>query len=110
MQIAVSRKGNVDIVQAQGRLDAATASGLDQRLASMIDAGSRRVALDLSGIEYVSSAGLRVFLSAAKRLQQVQGKLSLAAPTPQVRQLFEMAGLAGVLPVFDTVEAASNEA
>jgi hypothetical protein len=60
----------------------------------------------LSGLEYVSSAGLRVFLSAAKRMRQAQGKLALASPAPQVQQVFDMAGFTSILPIFTTIAEA----
>ena len=109
MNISGNKQGSIDIVQPQGRLDATTVAGLEQHLNGLIETGSRRLALDLSQLEYVSSAGLRVFLAAAKRLQKANGKLILAAPTQQVRQLFEIAGLAGVLPVYDSMDAITTE-
>ena len=106
MALHESRQGDVTLVQARGRLDAATASETDRRLASFVSAGARRIVLNLSGVDYVSSAGLRVLLAAAKRLQQAQGKLVLADPTPQTRQILDMAGFSALIPVFDTAEAA----
>jgi anti-anti-sigma factor len=107
MTINESKQGAVTMVQALGRLDASTATETDRRLAALVAAGARLVVLDLSGVEYVSSAGLRVFLSAAKRLQQAQGKLVLASPTPQARQVLDMAGFSALIPVFDTSAAAA---
>jgi anti-anti-sigma factor len=106
MTINESKQGPITIVQAQGRLDATTATDTDRRLAAMVAAGARQLVLDLSGVEYVSSAGLRVFLSAAKRLQQAQGKLVLASPTPQTKQILDMAGFSALIPLFDTLAAA----
>ncbi len=106
MTITEHRQGAVTLVQAHGRLDTSSASETDRHLAALVAAGARMVVLDLAGVEYVSSAGLRVFLSAAKRLQQAQGKLVLARPTPQTREILDMAGFSALIPVFDTTEAA----
>ncbi len=100
-------QGSITLVEVQGRLDATSASEADNRLAAMVTAGARQVVLDLAGVEYVSSAGLRVLLAAAKRLQQAQGQLVLAQPTPQTRQILDMAGFSALIPVFDTCAAAA---
>jgi anti-anti-sigma factor len=107
MTISERKHGSVTIVQAQGRLDAGSAPETEKRLTALAAAGARQVVLDLSGVEYISSAGLRVLLGAAKRLQQAQGKLVLASPLPQARQVLDMAGFSALIPVFDTAAAAT---
>ena len=106
MNISESKQGNVTILKAQGKLDATSSPELDKRLTSLVESGTRQIALDLAGLDYVSSAGLRVFLSAAKRLKQAQGKLALANLSAQVQQIFDIAGFESILPVFKTVNKA----
>ncbi len=103
MKLIESKQGDVTVLEAQGKLDAMSAPAFDQQLAALVEGGARCVVLDLSGLDYVSSAGLRVFLSAAKRLQQAHGKLTLANPTDQVQQIFDIAGFAAILPIFKSV-------
>lgn len=106
MNISESKQGNVTILQAQGKLDSMSSPELDKRLTGLVESGIRQIAVDLTGIDYVSSAGLRVFLSAAKRLKQAQGKLALANPSAQVQQIFDIAGFANILPIFKTINEA----
>ena len=106
MNISESKQGNVTILKAQGKLDSTSSPELDQRLASLIESGTNQIALDLADLDYVSSAGLRVFLSAAKRLKQASGKLALANLSVQVQQIFDIAGFESILPVFKTVNEA----
>ena len=106
MNISESKQGNVTIMQIQGKLDSMNSPELDKRLTSLVESGIRQIALDLAGIDYVSSAGLRVFLSAAKRLKQAQGKLALANLSAQVQQIFDIAGFESILPIFKTVNEA----
>jgi len=82
-----------------GRLDATTAPAAEATLAGAIDAGASRLVLNLARLEYVSSAGLRVLLAAAKKLSHRGGKLVLCEMPPAVRELFEISGLLTVLPV-----------
>ena len=106
MNISESKQGNVTILKAQGKLDALSSPELDKRLASLVESGTRQIALDLAGLDYVSSAGLRVFLSAAKRLKQAHGKLAMANPSAQVQQIFDIAGFASILSISKTLNEA----
>jgi anti-anti-sigma factor len=106
MTINERKQGGITILQAQGRLDSTSAPDMDRCMSKLIDGGAMQVFIDLSGLEYVSSAGLRVLLSAAKRIKQAQGKLALASPSPQVRQVFNMAGFSSILPIFETIDDA----
>jgi anti-anti-sigma factor len=109
MIISQGKNGDITVLEFKGRLDANSATDADRRLATLVENGTLQIVLDLSGLEYVSSAGLRVFLTAAKRLKQVQGKLALASPSAQVKQVFDVAGFSAILPIFETmVEAVGS--
>ncbi|MCF7837289.1 MAG: anti-sigma factor antagonist [Candidatus Marinimicrobia bacterium] len=107
MEITHSKQAAYTLVQLSGRLDAGSAPEADSRLRGLVDGDACHMVLDLSGIEYLSSAGIRVLLSTAKRLQQAQGQLVLAAPQAPVRKIIEMAGLEKFLPLYDTTTAAA---
>lgn len=106
MKINQVKQGDITILQMQGRLDSASAPAADRQLTALTESGVLHIVMDLSGLEYVSSAGLRVFLSAAKRMKLAHGKLALASPTPQVKQVFDMAGFSSVLPIFASMPEA----
>ncbi|MDD5677454.1 MAG: STAS domain-containing protein [Kiritimatiellae bacterium] len=106
MNTSESKQGNVTILQVQGKLDSASSPELDKRLTGLVGSGARQVVVNLDGLEYVSSAGLRVFLSAAKHLKQAQGKLALASPSAQVQQIFDIAGFASIMPIYKTLNEA----
>jgi len=108
MNIVESKHGNVTVLQVQGKLDSMSSPEMDKRMTGLIESGIRQIAVNLADIAYVSSAGLRVFLSAAKRLKQSQGKLALANPSAQVQQIFDIAGFAAILPIFKTLNEAVN--
>ena len=106
MQIDESRHAGAVVVAPVGRIDSTTSPALDAHLLGLARAGEHRVVLDFSRVEYISSAGLRVMLTLAKRTKEAKGKLALAALGDSVRQVFE---LAGFLPLF-SVEATAAEA
>jgi anti-anti-sigma factor len=97
MQITETRDANALIVSPAGRIDSTTAGHLEQRLLPLVDRGERRLVVDFGGVEYISSAGLRVLLALAKRMRDVKGGLVLCALRESSRQVFD---LAGFLPLF----------
>jgi anti-anti-sigma factor len=82
-----------------GRLDSETARAFETTLTASLDRGVRALALDLSGLEYVSSAGLRVFLLAAKRAKAEAVPFALFGLQPQVAKVLEVSGFAKILPI-----------
>ena len=97
MQIGEQRTGSALVLFPAGRLDSVTSNELEKHVASRLDAGERRLVVDLAGVEYISSAGLRVLLMAAKRLKEPPAALVLCGLGPSVRTVLE---LAGFLPLF----------
>jgi anti-anti-sigma factor len=91
-------------VRVSGRLDAHWADHLGRALDEYIRQGHDRVCLELSGLDYVSSMGLRALVTAWKKFGAVQGRFSVTAPGANVRQVLEMAGLSALINV--TAEAA----
>ncbi len=106
MQISNTKQGVVVIVAPVGRIDSTTSPALEAHLQSLARAGEHRVVIDFSGVDYISSAGLRVMLTLAKRTKEARGKVALAGLGDSVRQVFE---LAGFLPLF-SVEATAEMA
>ena len=106
VNIVESKQGAVTVLSIEGRLDAVSAPALEGKITALAAAGTVRIVLDCAKLEYVSSAGLRVFLSAAKRLKGAQGRFALGGAVQQVREILDMAGFASVLPVLKTAEDA----
>ena len=97
MQIVEARRDGVDVVAPKGRIDSTTAALLDERLAPLVGAARPRLVVDFSNVDYISSAGLRIMLLAARRVQEAGGHLALCGMGAAVRQVFY---LAGFLPLF----------
>jgi anti-anti-sigma factor len=98
----------VEVIRAQGRLDSMTAPEFEKQLFKLIDEGKVLIVLDCSKLDYVSSAGLRAFLSTAKKARQATGKLTIGCPSQQVSEILDVAGFSGILPIFKTLEEAVN--
>jgi anti-sigma B factor antagonist len=106
MDITEDKRGDVMLLGLKGRLDASTANRLEEKLLASIDGGERRLALNCSQLDYISSAGLRVLLLAMKRLRNVNGTIVLYALKDQVKEVFDIAGFSSLFPSFTTQEDA----
>jgi anti-anti-sigma factor len=99
MQIKEDRQGNAVILTVSEHLDSATASVFESRLLGLVD----------RGLDYVNSAGLKVFLLAAKRLEPLGGRLVLCALAPSVLMIFEMIGFTRIMKILASREDALRE-
>ena len=101
--------GTVLVFAPAGRLDHesvdAFRASLQPQLDAALDAG-RGVLFDLSALEYVSSAGLRCFMLAAKQVSARNGRMALAAPRPVVAEIFEISRFNMVFRVFPALREA----
>lgn len=94
------------MITPSGRLDAIQSSGLEKSLLAQIEAGHKWLILDLSEVDYISSAGLKVLVSVWQRVRDQKGDLALAALKPRVREVLEMIGLDLVISIVDTPDQA----
>ena len=97
MTIEIKRNTDETVIELAGRLDTTTAPALDKTVNE--DIGEvKSLVIDLKGLEYVSSAGLRVILGAQKRMQKV-GSMKLKNVCEAVMEVFEMTGFADILVI-----------
>jgi anti-anti-sigma factor len=108
MQISQEKVTDFVTISLKGRLDASTSKTVEDYLLKQIDGGERVLVIDLAGLDYISSVGLRVFMMAAKRLRGVQGKIVVCSLQTPIRQIFDIAGFQHVLPIFNDRETAVN--
>ncbi|HNW94360.1 MAG TPA: STAS domain-containing protein [bacterium] len=106
MELKKSTQGSATVVAVTGRLDASTSTEMEKFVVGLIDAGERKLVLDFTGLEYTSSAGLRVLLVVTKKMKALQGKFLLAALNERIREVVEIAGFTAILQIHPTVEAA----
>ncbi len=93
----------VDIIALGGRVDSNTAPQFEQALQEIIDAGRSHIVLDLSQVEYMSSAALRALISAQKQVHTAtrRGDIRIANMPERIRQTFDLAGFLELFQVFD---------
>ena len=102
IDINVSTVANATLIEVGGRVDSMNANQLGEALSSEIDQGHTNVVLDLAGVEYMSSAGLREIVTALKKVKRASGDLRVAQPSDRVLEIFEMAGLDTIVQIFSS--------
>ena len=97
MTIEIKKTPEETVIDIVGRLDTTTAPELDKTLCEDV-ANAKNLVLNLKGLEYISSAGLRVLLGAQKKMQKV-GTMKLTNVCEEVMEVFEMTGFADILTI-----------
>ena len=99
MDISTRTSNDIHIVAIAGSLDSTTSPEAQKALDAVL-AGARKIALDFSELDYISSAGLRVLLGAAKQLRASGGTLRMFGLNRSVREVFEISGFSAILSVY----------
>lgn len=97
MTIEIKRNADEVVIELVGRLDTNTAPALDKTIGEDIQ-DSENLVLDLKGLEYISSAGLRVLLAAQKKMQK-NGSLKITNVCAEIMDVFEMTGFSDILTI-----------
>lgn len=104
MNIMHQEKDGIICFKIEGRLDAESAPEAETTVKGILKQGNRRLLFDLSQMDYISSAGLRVILMAVKELRNKQGKVVLCGLTPYVKEIFDVSNFSSIIPITDSVE------
>ena len=97
---------DVTIIRVAGYLDAHTFEQLEETLSGLFGKNQYRIVVDLSKVEYISSAGAGVFIGALSEAQEHNGNIVLMNPTNNVREVFDLLGLTQIFQVVDDQQAA----
>lgn len=109
MALASEVFGNALVLNVVGRLDQDNCENFRHDLAPHLETASKNsqaIVLDLAELEYVSSAGLRTFMLAAKETKNREGRIMVAALQPMVAEIFQISRFDLLIPVFPNLRAA----
>ena len=90
---------DITVVSPEGRLDSGSGTAFEKELLDRIDSGARKLLLDFSKLQYISSAGLRIVLLAAKRMKSAGGRMALCSLNRQINEVFEISGFSAILDI-----------
>jgi anti-sigma B factor antagonist len=106
LNINVESMARVELVTVNGRVDSSSATELEQAMNTIIARKAYNIVLELSGVEYMSSAGLRVLISTLRTCKTKRGDVRLAAVSERVDEVLELAGIKAMFSVYDNATTA----
>ncbi len=109
MKITQRVEGDVTVFLPEGRIDTQAATDMDQALQAVVSAGNPNMVVDMSGVDYISSAGLRALAAAQVRSKAEGGDMKIAALNARVTRVFSIIGFDLLMSIHDTPEAAIAE-
>ncbi len=105
MEITQKEENGIVSITIKGRLDGETYIEAEKVVDNALKGQTKRVLFNLVSLDYLSSAGLRVLLGAAKEMRRREGKIVLCSLNKFVKELFDVSGFQSLIPIADTVES-----
>lgn len=102
MEINTEYESKAITVSVSGDLDAVTAPVLEKTLSELIGTYAKPLVVNLEGVAYISSAGLRVILSTGKKMKTIEKPILLTGLNGAVKKVFEISGFYAIFDIFDT--------
>jgi len=94
------------LVTIDGRIDTTNYTEFEQAMNQLFNDNVKAIYLDCSGLTYISSSGLRVFLTVQKKMMSTGGKFLLFAMQPTIKEIFDISGFSSIFSIFETKEEA----
>jgi anti-sigma B factor antagonist len=94
------------VVEVSGEIDVYTAPKLREALLSLVDSGTYRLIVDMSGVEFLDSTGLGVLVGGLKRVRAHDGSIDLVVTQGRILRIFKITGLSKVFNIYDSVDEA----
>ena len=99
MEIRDKKEGDIVILEPIGRIDTNTSSEFENKIVEVMDSGVTRFVVDLKEIDYISSAGLRVFLMAIKKLKSLGGSFIICSMSDHIKEVFDISGFTPIFTI-----------
>jgi anti-sigma B factor antagonist len=103
MEINVKSVGQVTVIEVSGEMDSNTAPQAQERVLPLVGPGAK-ILLDMSGVEYMSSAGLRVLLSLYRQIARQNGGIVLVGLAEEIKDTMSITGFLNFFTTYDTVD------
>ncbi len=110
MNIKSEKVQNFTVLRIEGRIDTVRSSVLENEINQLFNNGEKNLILNCKEMNYISSSGLRVFLVAQKKAIALNGKLMLCNMQPGIQEIFRISGFSNLFKIFETQEAALENA
>ena len=109
MEIEIENLDHVKVIHISGDLNAATSGEAESKIQQLIMGGNRSLIIDLEHLNYISSAGLRIFLSANKLVRKSNGEIRFCCFNPTVKEVFEISGFMMIFKYYPDLQTAIED-
>ncbi len=109
MKIRKEKIGDFSVLKIDGRIDTIQSAALEAEVNQVYGSGEKDMIFNCSGLNYISSSGLRIFLVAQKKAISIKGKLYLCNMQPAIKEIFVISGFSNLFRIFDTQEEALSQ-
>lgn len=108
MNFEISNDNELTIAKISGRIDATNSDELQNNIVELIASGATKLVIDFSGVNYISSAGLRSILTATKEIMKKSGKLAIFGMQSNIRDVFDMSGFSSIMNITSDLSKAKS--
>jgi anti-sigma B factor antagonist len=106
MKITIEQINDFSVLKIDGRIDSSNFSVFEKEVDQLLNNNVKNIIFNCSGLNYISSSGLRVFLVAQKKTILLHGRLHLCNLQPAVKEIFAISGFSNIFSIFDSLEEA----
>ncbi|MGV8095967.1 MAG: STAS domain-containing protein [Mangrovibacterium sp.] len=106
MKITTQTNGPEVFIQVEGRIDTTNYNEFESAVNEVFNDNVKQIYLDCSGLNYISSSGLRIFLTIQKKMMATGGKFKLYGMQPAIKEIFDISGFSSIFTIFTDKEAA----
>ena len=106
MDVICEKRDGSSVLKVSGRMDVVFGPTFEKECQELIEAEEKKLIIDMSGLEYISSAGLRSILSSAKKMKAAGGSMQFCGLQGVVKEVFEISGFCSMFTVTESVEQA----
>lgn len=108
MAVQVEQLGRVTVIHLSERLDGMNMEEVENLFLQLVDQGCDQFLFNMSKLDYISSAGLRVMLLAVKKTKAIGGEIALCGLNPSVEEVFQISGFSTIFTIFASQEEAQS--
>lgn len=109
MKVETKNDRGIEIIRVSGRIDPSTSVQFEEEINKILSTGAVKLVLNLSEVDFISSTGLRVFLTGLKRAKAEKGDLKVCCMNSNVEKLFKLAGFVSLFDILPTEEEAVSK-
>ena len=106
MEITTYTREGIKVISLKGDMNAVTSGQAETRIDQLIMGGNKKLVINLDDLKYISSAGLRVLLSANKLMKKKEGEIRLCGLNDTVKEVFEISGFQMIFSIFQSEKEA----